>query len=90
MVTLLRTDLAQKLKEQLIDTASNISLKTTTGEKTEILGKLDASIECGPRKFHHRIYVADITDPWIFFKNLARFICFQPVYSIPSLAPYLP
>ncbi|GBN76735.1 Retrovirus-related Pol polyprotein from transposon 17.6 [Araneus ventricosus] len=33
---LLRTDLAQKLKEQLIYTAPNISLKTATGEKTEI------------------------------------------------------
>ncbi|GBL63149.1 Retrovirus-related Pol polyprotein from transposon 297, partial [Araneus ventricosus] len=61
-VTLLRTDLAQKLKEQLTYTAPNISLKTATGEKTEIRGKLDASIECGLRKFHHRIYVADITD----------------------------
>ncbi|GBN61398.1 hypothetical protein AVEN_173805-1 [Araneus ventricosus] len=32
---------------------------------TEIRGKLDASIECGSRKFHHRIYVADITYPCI-------------------------
>ncbi|GBM73773.1 Retrovirus-related Pol polyprotein from transposon 297 [Araneus ventricosus] len=64
-ITLLRTDLAQKLKEQLIYTAPNISLKTATGERTEIRGKLDASIECGSRKFHHRIYVADITDPSI-------------------------
>ncbi|GBM01668.1 hypothetical protein AVEN_95066-1, partial [Araneus ventricosus] len=37
-ITLLRTDLAQKLKEQLIYTAPNISLKTSTGEKTEIRG----------------------------------------------------
>ncbi|GBM66435.1 Transposon Ty3-I Gag-Pol polyprotein [Araneus ventricosus] len=64
-VTLLRIDLAQKLKEQLIYTGPNISLKTITGEKTEIRGKLDASIECGSRKFHHRIYVADVTDPCI-------------------------
>ncbi|GBM01932.1 hypothetical protein AVEN_269545-1 [Araneus ventricosus] len=106
-VTLLRTDLAQKLKEQLIYTVPNISLKTATGEKTEIRGKLDASIECGSRKFHHRIYVADITDPCILGldflqkfnftvdleKNEIRteerkFICFQPVYSIQSRAPY--
>ncbi|GBM00287.1 Retrovirus-related Pol polyprotein from transposon 297 [Araneus ventricosus] len=64
-VTLLRKDLAQKLKEQLICTGPNISLKIATGEKTEIRRKLDASIECGSRKFHHRIYVADITDPCI-------------------------
>ncbi|GBM98853.1 hypothetical protein AVEN_141084-1 [Araneus ventricosus] len=64
-VTLLRTDLAQKLREQLIYTASNISVKTATGEKTERRGKLDASNECGSRKFQHRLYVADITDPYI-------------------------
>ncbi|GBM70402.1 hypothetical protein AVEN_123595-1 [Araneus ventricosus] len=39
-VTLLRTDLAQKLKEQPIYTAPNISLKTATGEKTKIREKL--------------------------------------------------
>ncbi|GBL74018.1 hypothetical protein AVEN_230933-1 [Araneus ventricosus] len=61
-VTLVRTDLAQKLKENFNYTAPNISLKTATGEKAEIHGKLDAAIECGSRKFQHRIYVADITD----------------------------
>ncbi|GBM06797.1 Retrovirus-related Pol polyprotein from transposon 297 [Araneus ventricosus] len=49
----------------VIYTGPNISLKTATGEKTEIRGKLDASIECGSRKFPHRIYVADVTDPCI-------------------------
>ncbi|GBM44346.1 AP-3 complex subunit delta-1 [Araneus ventricosus] len=61
-VSLVRTDLAQKLKENFIYTAPNISFKTATGEKAEIHGKLDAAIECGSRKFQHRIYVADITD----------------------------
>ncbi|GBN62843.1 Retrovirus-related Pol polyprotein from transposon 17.6 [Araneus ventricosus] len=64
-VTLVRTDLAQKLKENFIYTAPNISLKTATGEKAAIRGKLDAAIECGCRKFQHKIYVADITDPCI-------------------------
>ncbi|GBM40413.1 hypothetical protein AVEN_122631-1 [Araneus ventricosus] len=64
-VTLVRTDLAQKLKDNFIYTAPNISLKTTTGEKAEIHGKLDAPIECGYRKFQHRIYVSDITYPCI-------------------------
>ncbi|GBN04184.1 hypothetical protein AVEN_188654-1 [Araneus ventricosus] len=54
-VTLVRTDLAQKLKENFIYTAPNISLKTITREKAEIHGKLDAAIECGSRKFQHRI-----------------------------------
>ncbi|GBO32565.1 hypothetical protein AVEN_112400-1 [Araneus ventricosus] len=62
-VTLVRTDLAQKLKENFIYTAPNISLKTATGEKAEIHGKLDAVIECGCRKFQHIIYVADIPIP---------------------------
>ncbi|GBN05495.1 Retrovirus-related Pol polyprotein from transposon 297 [Araneus ventricosus] len=64
-ITLVRTDLAQKLKGNFIYTAPNISLKTATGEKAEIHGKLDAAIECGSRKFQHKIYVADITDPCI-------------------------
>ncbi|GBM32236.1 hypothetical protein AVEN_131624-1 [Araneus ventricosus] len=64
-VTLLRTDLAKKLKEQLIYTAPNISLNTATGEKTEMHGKLNATNECGSRKFQHEIYIADITDPCI-------------------------
>ncbi|GBM17047.1 Retrovirus-related Pol polyprotein from transposon 297 [Araneus ventricosus] len=81
-VTLVRTDLAQKLKENFIYTAPKISLKTATGKKAEISGKLDAAIECGCRKFQHKIYVADITDPCILgldflqkfnFKNLEGF-----------------
>ncbi|GBM47736.1 hypothetical protein AVEN_141062-1 [Araneus ventricosus] len=64
-VTVVRTDLAQKLKGNFIYTAPNISLKTATGEKAEIHGKLDATIECGSRKFQHKIYVANTTDPCI-------------------------
>ncbi|GBM81625.1 hypothetical protein AVEN_82352-1 [Araneus ventricosus] len=64
-VILLRTDLARKLKEQLIYTSPNISLNTATDEKTEIHSKLNAKIECGSRKFQHEIYVPDIIDPCI-------------------------
>ncbi|GBM24784.1 hypothetical protein AVEN_245038-1 [Araneus ventricosus] len=64
-ITLLRTDLAQKLKQQLIYSSHSLSLKTATGEKAGIHGKLDASIECGSRKFQHRVYVTDTTDPCI-------------------------
>ncbi|GBM09108.1 hypothetical protein AVEN_5290-1 [Araneus ventricosus] len=53
----------------LVDTGTNITLLradlTATGEKAKIQGKLDASIECGSRKFQHRVYVADITDSCI-------------------------
>ncbi|GFT78669.1 uncharacterized protein NPIL_518731, partial [Nephila pilipes] len=64
-VTLLRTDIAQKLNQQFIYTAPNIFLKTATREKVSIHGKLEASIECGSRRFQHKVYVADITDPCI-------------------------
>ncbi|GBN30399.1 hypothetical protein AVEN_176991-1 [Araneus ventricosus] len=64
-ITLLREDLAHKMKERLIYTASNLTLKTATGEKAKIQGKLDASIECGSKKFQHRVYIADITDSCI-------------------------
>ncbi|GBM97047.1 hypothetical protein AVEN_233694-1 [Araneus ventricosus] len=64
-VTLVRTDLAQKRKGDFIYTAPNISLKTATGENAKIHGKLDEAVQCGCRKFQHRIYVADITDPCI-------------------------
>ncbi|GFT57900.1 transposon Ty3-I Gag-Pol polyprotein [Nephila pilipes] len=36
-----------------------------TGEKVSIHGKLEASIECGSRRFQYKVYVADITDPCI-------------------------
>ncbi|GBO10564.1 hypothetical protein AVEN_49266-1 [Araneus ventricosus] len=64
-IPLLRADLARKLKERLIYTAPNMILKTDTGEKERVQGKLDASIECGSRKFQHRVYTADITDSCI-------------------------
>ncbi|GBN44532.1 hypothetical protein AVEN_273601-1 [Araneus ventricosus] len=43
-VTLLRADLGHKLKERLIYTAPNMTLKTTTGEREKIQGKFYASI----------------------------------------------
>ncbi|GBL74064.1 Transposon Ty3-G Gag-Pol polyprotein [Araneus ventricosus] len=57
--------LGPEAEEKIYFTAPNISLKTATSKKAEIYGKLDASIECGSRKFQHRIYLADITDPCI-------------------------
>ncbi|GFU02019.1 transposon Ty3-I Gag-Pol polyprotein [Nephila pilipes] len=71
-VTLLRTDIAQKSNQQFIYTAPNIFLKTTTGEKAYIHGKLDESIECGSRRFQHKVYVADIIDPCILGLDFLR------------------
>ncbi|GBO19294.1 hypothetical protein AVEN_157604-1 [Araneus ventricosus] len=61
----LKSALAYSMKYEAAKTVSKTSRKTATGEKAEIHGKLDAAIECGSRKFQHRIYVADITDPCI-------------------------
>ncbi|GBM31847.1 hypothetical protein AVEN_56942-1 [Araneus ventricosus] len=71
-ITLLGTDLAHKVKERLIYTAPNFTLKTATGEKSKIQGKLDASIECGSRRFQHRVYVDDITDSCILGLDFLR------------------
>ncbi|GBN10661.1 hypothetical protein AVEN_207631-1 [Araneus ventricosus] len=49
----------------LVDTGANVTL-IATDEKAEIHGKLNAAIECGSRKFKHRIYLAVIIDPCIF------------------------
>ncbi|GBL94941.1 hypothetical protein AVEN_187458-1 [Araneus ventricosus] len=64
-ITPLREGLAHQLKERLIYMAPNLTLKTATGEKAKIQWKLDASIECGSRKFQHTVYVAAITNSCI-------------------------
>ncbi|GBO24268.1 Retrovirus-related Pol polyprotein from transposon 297 [Araneus ventricosus] len=68
----LKSSLAYSIKydaaRTVSKTSSSVDLSLLLGKaphKTEIRGKLDASIECDPRKVHHRIYVADITDPCI-------------------------
>ncbi|GFS99824.1 transposon Ty3-G Gag-Pol polyprotein [Nephila pilipes] len=71
-VTLLRTDIAQKSNQQFIYGAPDIFLKTATGEKANIHGKMDASIECGSRRFQHKVYVANITDPCILGLDFLR------------------
>ncbi|GFT02905.1 retrovirus-related Pol polyprotein from transposon 297 [Nephila pilipes] len=71
-VTLLRTDIAQKLNQQFIYTALNIFLKTANGKKVNKHGKLDASIECGSRRIQHKVYVADITNPCILGLDFLR------------------
>ncbi|GBO04638.1 hypothetical protein AVEN_107664-1 [Araneus ventricosus] len=72
-VTLVRTDLAQKLKGNFIYTAPNISLKTATGEKAEIHGKLDAAnadLENSNTKSTYLTSPIPVFSAWIFYKNL--------------------
>ncbi|GFW70249.1 retrovirus-related Pol polyprotein from transposon 412 [Trichonephila clavipes] len=64
-VSIIRNDLAQKLKEKLIWTPPRVVLQTVTGEKIDIHGKLKVKIKFGDTTYQHAVYVADIADPFI-------------------------
>ncbi|GFS96554.1 retrovirus-related Pol polyprotein from transposon 412 [Trichonephila clavipes] len=64
-VSIIRNDLAQKLKEKLIWTPPCVVLQTVTGEKIDIHGKLKVKIQFGDTTYQHAVYVADIADPFI-------------------------
>ncbi|GFY00491.1 hypothetical protein TNCV_2138891 [Trichonephila clavipes] len=64
-VSIIRNDLAQKLKEKLIWTPPRVVLQTVTGEKIDIHGKLKVKIRFGDTTYQHAVYVADIADPFI-------------------------
>ncbi|GFX63475.1 retrovirus-related Pol polyprotein from transposon 17.6 [Trichonephila clavipes] len=64
-VSIIRNDLAQKLKEKLIWTPPRMVLQTVTGEKIDIHGKLKVKIQFGDTTYQHAVYVADIADPFI-------------------------
>ncbi|GFU07506.1 retrovirus-related Pol polyprotein from transposon 412 [Trichonephila clavipes] len=64
-VSIIRNDLAQKLKEKLIWTPPRVVLQTVTAEKIDIHGKLKVKIKFGDTTYQHAVYVADIADPFI-------------------------
>ncbi|GFT74516.1 retrovirus-related Pol polyprotein from transposon 412 [Trichonephila clavipes] len=64
-VSIIRNDLAQKLKEKLIWTPPRVVLQTVTGEKIDIHGKLKVKIQFGDTTYQHAVYIADIADPFI-------------------------
>ncbi|GFX03043.1 retrovirus-related Pol polyprotein from transposon 412 [Trichonephila clavipes] len=64
-VSIIRNDLAQKLKEKLIWTPPRVVLQTVTGEKIDIHGKFKVKIKFGDTTYQHAVYVADIADPFI-------------------------
>ncbi|GFU51649.1 hypothetical protein TNCV_82791 [Trichonephila clavipes] len=64
-VSIIRNELAQKLKEKLIWTPPRVVLQTVTGEKIDIHGKLKVKIKFGDATYQHAVYVADIADPFI-------------------------
>ncbi|GFW22938.1 retrovirus-related Pol polyprotein from transposon 17.6 [Trichonephila clavipes] len=64
-VSIIRNDLAQKLKEKLLWTPPRVVLQTVTGENIDIHGKLKVKIRFGDTTYQHAVYVADIADPFI-------------------------
>ncbi|GFT86711.1 retrovirus-related Pol polyprotein from transposon 412 [Trichonephila clavipes] len=64
-VSIIRNDLAQKLKEKFLWTPPRVVLQTVTGEKIDIHGKLKVKIQFGDTTYQHAVYVADIADPFI-------------------------
>ncbi|GFV99233.1 retrovirus-related Pol polyprotein from transposon 412 [Trichonephila clavipes] len=63
-VSIIRNDLAQKLKEKLLDPAPR-GATDRDGEKIDIHGKLKVKIRFGDTTYQHAVYVADIADPFI-------------------------
>ncbi|GFT43568.1 uncharacterized protein NPIL_572841 [Nephila pilipes] len=52
--------------------APSISLKTATAGKVAVHGKPNVFIECGSRKFQHKVYIADISDPCVLGLDFLR------------------
>ncbi|GFT76011.1 transposon Ty3-I Gag-Pol polyprotein [Nephila pilipes] len=59
----LKSALAYSMKYEAARTVSKTSKQPLV--RVSIHGKLEASIECGSRRFQHKVYIADITDPCI-------------------------
>ncbi|KAF8793548.1 hypothetical protein HNY73_005013 [Argiope bruennichi] len=64
-VTIIREDLARKLKSKIIWTPPCITLQTVTGDKIHVNGKVHLAIRFGNINYHHTAFVAEITDPCI-------------------------
>ncbi|KAF8787459.1 Sequestosome-1 like protein [Argiope bruennichi] len=64
-VTIIREDLARKLKFNIIWTPPCITLQTVTGDKIYVHGKVNLAIRFGNINYHHTAFVAEITDPCI-------------------------
>ncbi|GFU81553.1 retrovirus-related Pol polyprotein from transposon 412 [Trichonephila clavipes] len=64
-VSIIRNDLAQKIKRETPLDPPRVVLQTVTGEKIDIHGKLKVKIQFGDTTYQHAVYVADIADPFI-------------------------
>ncbi|KAF8771471.1 hypothetical protein HNY73_018890 [Argiope bruennichi] len=71
-VTIIREDLARKLKSKIIWTPPCITLQTVTGDKIHVNGKVNLAIRFGNINYHHTAFVAEITDPCILGLDFLR------------------
>ncbi|GFT18376.1 retrovirus-related Pol polyprotein from transposon 412 [Trichonephila clavipes] len=72
-VCIIRKDLAQNSKRNIIWTPPCVSLQTVTGDKIRVHGKASVTLRFGNIDYHYTTYITDITDPCIleldFLKN---------------------
>ncbi|GFX25223.1 retrovirus-related Pol polyprotein from transposon 412 [Trichonephila clavipes] len=64
-VSIIRNDLAQKLKKRNLSGPARVVLQTVTGERLIFTEKLKVKIKFGDTTYQHAVYVADIADPFI-------------------------
>ncbi|GFX43578.1 retrovirus-related Pol polyprotein from transposon 412 [Trichonephila clavipes] len=64
-VSIIRNDLAQKLKRETPLDPAPRGATDRDGEKIDIHGKLKVKIRFGDTTYQHAVYVADIADPFI-------------------------
>ncbi|GFS87290.1 retrovirus-related Pol polyprotein from transposon 412 [Trichonephila clavipes] len=64
-VSIIRNDLAQKLKRETYLDPAPRGATDRDGEKIDIHGKLKVKIKFGDTTYQHAVYVADIADPFI-------------------------
>ncbi|GFV35299.1 retrovirus-related Pol polyprotein from transposon 412 [Trichonephila clavipes] len=64
-VSIIRNDLAQKIKRETYLDPAPRGATDRDGEKIDIHGKLKVKIQFGDTTYQHAVYVADIADPFI-------------------------
>ncbi|GFV58537.1 retrovirus-related Pol polyprotein from transposon 412 [Trichonephila clavipes] len=72
-VSIIRKDVVQNSKLNIIWMPPCVSLQIVTGDKIQVHGKANVTLRFGNIGYHHTAYIADITDPCIlgldFLKN---------------------
>ncbi len=64
-VSILRTDIDQECGEKLLFKPPSITLKTVTGDKIKVNGKIAFNISFGNINYRHTAYVSDNSEEMI-------------------------